>query len=208
MENKIDLDKLETNVFRTTYQDGLLDMFLGIILLQLAVGPLLTDIGLSDFGAAAVFIPIWLSALLLFFQIKRFITKPRIGNIKPGPVRKAKIVKVNIILLVILSAGFLIGLLYEDLSQSIDFLSPLTFSMMILLLASVSAYYFNIIRLYYYGILIAIAPLIGEILWRYGLVSHHGFPIVFGISSFVLITVGVILFIRFLHNYPKIKMES
>ena len=208
MENKINLDKLETKVFKTTYQDGLLDMFLGIILLQLAIGPLLTDIGFSDFGAAAAFIPVWLIALLLFFLIKRFITKPRIGTIKPGPVRKAKIVKVNILLLVILSAGFIIALLYEDFSQSINFSFPLTFSMMILSLASVSAYYFNIIRLYYYGILIAIAPLIGEILWSYGLVSHHGFPIVFGISSFVLITVGVNLFIRFLHNYPKIKMES
>jgi len=164
MENKINLDKLETKVFSTTYQDGLLDMFLGIVLLQFAIGPLLTDIGFSDFAAAAAFIPVWLIALLLFFLIKRFITKPRIGTIKPGPVRKAKIVKANIILFVILFAGFLIGLLYEDFSQRINILFPLTFSMMILALASVSAYYFNIIRLYYYGILIAMAPLSGEII--------------------------------------------
>ena len=208
MENKINLDKLEANVFKTTYEDGLLDMFLGIILLQFAIGPLLTDIGFSDFGASAAFIPVWLLALLLFFILKRFVTKPRIGNIKPGPVRKAKIVKFNFILFVILFAAFLIGLLSKDFSHKINFLFPMTFSMIILLLASVSAYYLNIIRFYYYGIMIAIAPLIGEFLWHYGLVSHHGFPLVFGISSFVLFTVGLNLFIRFLHNYPKIKLES
>ena len=208
MENRINLDKLETKIFTTTYQDGLLDMFLGIILLQFAIGPLLTDIGFSDFEASAVFIPVWFIALFIFFIIKRFITKPRIGNIKPGPVRKTKIVKFNIILFVILFAAFLIGLLYEDFSHQINFLFPMTFSMIILVLASVSAYYLNIMRLYYYGIMIAIAPLIGEFLWNLGLVSHHGFPLVFGISSFVLIAAGLNLFIRFLHNYPKIKMES
>jgi MFS family permease len=208
MSTTIDLDKLEKKVFSTTHQDGLIDILLGIIFLQFSIAPLLTDIGFSDFEASAVFIPVWLIGFLLFFLAKKFIVTPRTGKIKPGKKRKLKLQKANIVLLIILFAGFLIGLLYNDFSDSIDFLFPLTFSIIILLVSMISAYYFDINRLNYYGIMIACAPIIGEILWNNRLVSHHGFPLMFGIVSFILITVGMILLIRFLKLYSNLKMEE
>ena len=101
----------ETKIFTTSYKDGLLDMFLGVILLQFVIGPFLTDIGFSDFAAAAAFIPIWIIAFIAYFLIKKYIIKPRTGNIKPGPVRRAKMIKANIFGLLILFVGFLFGLL-------------------------------------------------------------------------------------------------
>ena len=124
------------------------------------------------------------------------------GIVKPGPARKAKLLKVNIILLIILFAGFLVGLLYPKLSPAANIVFPITFSMMILSLFSISAYYLNINRLLYYGMVISLAPITGEILWQNGLVSHHGYPLVFGIVSSFLIIAGIFYFIRFLRENP------
>jgi len=72
----------------------------------------------------------------------------------------------------------------------------------VLLISFIAAHYLEISRLFYYGILVAIAPLIGEWLWNKGMVSHHGFPLIFGIISICFIVIGTIFLIRFLANNP------
>jgi len=208
MSTTINFEKLEEKVFTTMHKDGLLDVFIGIVLLQFVVGPLLTDIGFSDFEASSAFIPVWLITFIAYFLIKRFVTKPRIGNIKPGFKRKSKMIKVNIILTLILFTGFLTGLLYEQFADSIRMQFPLMISMLILAVASVTAYYLDITRFYYYGLLIALGPIIGEMLWNNGMVSHHGYPLVFGILSIVLISIGIIQFFRFIQAYPVVNIEE
>ena len=166
MAETLNLKKFEIKAFTSTFKDGLLDIFLGIILLQFAIAPLLTDIGFSDFSASAVFIPVWLIVYITFLLIKKYVTKPRIGRIKPGPARKTKLWKVNLILLIILLAGFIIGLIYVNHSSTINIMFPTMFSVMILLIFFIGGYFLNLNRLYLYGLMIAAGPLIGEILWR------------------------------------------
>lgn len=208
MQTSINLEGIERKIYSKTHKDGLIDIFLGIVFLQFSIAPLLTDIGFSDLMSSAIFIPVWFIAYLAFFLIKKYVIKPRIGIIKPGHTRKTKLQKANVVLLIILFAGLLIGFFYNEYTTSINFLFPISFSVIILLVSFVSAYYFDINRFYYYGILIAAAPLIGEILWANRLVSHHGFPLLFGMISLGLIVTGLTLFIRFIKSHPVVEIEE
>ncbi len=67
---------------------------------------------------------------------------------------------------------------------------------------SAAAYFLDFPRLYAYGLLGALAPLIGEWLYQNMGASHHGFPIVFGTLAGVMILTGLVTFIRFLQNNP------
>jgi hypothetical protein len=64
------------------------------------------------------------------------------------------------------------------------------------------AYFLDFHRLYVYGLLAGISPLIGEWLWSRGLAPHHGWPITFGVSSAVMILVGLVVFIRLILANP------
>lgn len=202
MSETVDLKKIEIKAFTSTFKDGLLDIFLGIVFLQFALAPLLTDIGFSDFTASAVFIPVYLIGLISFVLIKKYVTRPRMGLVKPGLARKTKLWKVNIILLIVFLISFILGLIYSDDIPAMNSLFPSAFSVTVLVASFIAAYFLNLYRLFLYGILIVIAHLSGELLWSKGLVSHHGFPLMFGILSSALIIFGLILFIRFLLTHP------
>jgi len=113
MKDKIDLKKIESKAFTFSFQDGLLDIFLGCVFLQFSIAPLLTDIGFSDLMASAVFIPFYLFVLIAFFLLKKFVTNPRIGTFKPNPKRKSKLMRLNLILLIILLIGLIILLIHQ-----------------------------------------------------------------------------------------------
>jgi hypothetical protein len=61
-----------------------------------------------------------------------------------------------------------------------------------------AGYLLDISRFYVYGLLLAIAPLVGEWLYNNAGATHHGFPITYGFVAGVMILVGVVLFIRLL----------
>ena len=78
------------------------------------------------------------------------------------------------------------------------------FSLAILIVFSLAAYYLNVARLYIYGVLTATSPLIGEYLWTKFDAPHHGFPITFGITAALILGTGLLLFIRLLRD-PAFK---
>ena len=73
---------------------------------------------------------------------------------------------------------------------------------------SVAAYMLDYTRLYFYGLMLFIAPLVGEWLYAYHGASHHGYPVVFGFSAGVMILTGLVLFIRLLKENPPVDEES
>ena len=65
MTHSRDLKEFEKKAFRATFQDGFLDIFLGIVFAQFAIGQLLTDIGYSDMMSSLIFMPIYVIGLVL-----------------------------------------------------------------------------------------------------------------------------------------------
>ena len=82
------------------------------------------------------------------------------------------------------------------------------FGLICLAISSLAAYFLDYRRLYVYGLLVGLSPLIGEWLWMRGQASHHGFPVTFGITSSVMILTGIFVFFHLLKTYPTLEEES
>ena len=76
------------------------------------------------------------------------------------------------------------------------------FSVMVLAFFSLAGYFLEVSRFYVYGLMIAVGPFIGEWLYQTLNVSHHGYPIIFGIYTAVIFLIGLIKLIKFLRDNP------
>jgi hypothetical protein len=85
---------------------------------------------------------------------------------------------------------------------------PVFLGLILLLGFSAAAYFLDISRLYVYGLMLWLIPLVGEWLWRQGYATHHGYPISFGVISGAMIIVGLVIFIRLLRNNPLPREET
>ena len=86
---------------------------------------------------------------------------------------------------------------YSDL-----WVMPIPFGLIVLVLFSLLAYAESIPRFFIYGLVLAVSPLIGELLFRQGLASHHGFPVVFGIVAIAVALIGLFRLGRILRTRP------
>jgi hypothetical protein len=76
------------------------------------------------------------------------------------------------------------------------------FGLILLLAFSLAAYFLDFGRLYLYGLLVGLSPLVGEWLWNQGIATHHGFPMTFGTAAGIMILVGLAVFARLLRDNP------
>ena len=202
MSQKISLKEAERKAFRTTLNDGLVDIFLGCFLLMFVIGLYLSD-SLGDFWSSAVFLPFLALVYLAIWLIRRYVVTPRVGMVKFGQARKAKLAKFTVVMLVINVVALILGTVAALSFGSVPGqMISILFGLILLMGFSIAAYFLDFNRLYIYGLLVGLSPLIGEWLWTHGYATHHGFPITFGTSSGIMILVGLAVFIRLLHNNP------
>ena len=202
MSQQISLKGAEQRAFRITYNDGLWDIFLGCYFLMFVIAPYLST-SLGDFWSSAVFLPFWALVYLAIWLIRKYAVTPRIGTVKFGHVRKAKLAKFTIVMLVVnvlaLILGFVAALNFGSVPGQ---MFSIIFGMILLMGFSLAAYFLDFNRLYIYGLLVSLSPLVGEWLWSRGYAAHHGFPITFGASAGIMILVGLTIFVRLLRDNP------
>jgi hypothetical protein len=207
MEQKIDLKQLERKAWTSFYDDGLGDIFVGCVILIFALAPMLSRVGLGDFWSSAVFLPFLALVLMVIVLLRKRVVIPRIGLVSFGRARKKRLLKFNVLMFVVLSAGFVLGLVSLRGGVAQAWVHNLRFIAIVLMCFGLAAYFLGFVRLYIYGILIALAIPVGEWLWTNMGVPHHGFPITFGVSAGVIIVTGIILFLRMLGKSPETKGE-
>ena len=193
-----DLKVTERNAFRATADDGLWDLMIASFVAMFAIAPLLSG-SLGDFWSSAVFLPVWGAIYLAIRLVRERFVVPRVGIVEYGPGRKRRLTRFGVILLALnviaLSLGVIAFLMFD--SRAVDpVVFPIVLSLIVLAGSSLAAWQLEIPRLLLYGILLALGPLVGEWLWRHGLVSHHGFPIVFGVAAVVIAVSGLLRFVR------------
>ena len=206
MSSAISLKEAERRAFRFTFQDGLWDIYLGLLLLAMAIYALLSEIEVPDSRGMTIFIGLEILAILFLVLGKRFITAPRIGTVKFGPNRRAQLNKVRLILAIFVLIGMLLLImdlatrvnLYEGLNRR--FLNGVLWSVNMIAIFSLGAYFLNFNRLYAYGVLYALAVPIDAMLNRF-LDIDISF-IAFGIPAAIILLIGLIVFARFLRDYP------
>lgn len=202
MSQGISLKEAERKAFRTKYNDGLWDIFLGCFFLIFVIAPYLSST-LGDFWSSAVFLPFWAALFLGIYLIRKRVVTPRIGIVKFGRARTAKLMRFSLVMLVLNVVVFILGI---AAAASVGKVSGQTtsigFGLILLMGFSIAAYFLDFPRLYLYGLLVGLSPLVGEWLYNNGKATHHGFPVTFGTASAVMILVGLIIFIRLLRDNP------
>lgn len=196
------LKTFEQKAYRTTFTDGLWDVMLGCFVLLFAVAPLLSQ-KLGDFWSSMIFLPFWGLVYLIIWLLRKNVVALRLGTVTFSQKRQQKIKKTTRTMLfvnvLVLTIGLITALSTGDLASRWPLIIV---SGLILLGFSLAAYMLDYPRLYFYGILLFVAPLLGEWLsTNYG-ISHHGFPLVFGVASGLILLIGLIQFLRMLTIKP------
>lgn len=213
MTESIDLKSLEEKAYRSVFNDGLWDIFIGMLILNLGMGPLF-DFFFGSLGYLAIFIIIlvWNTITLLIFILgKKYITIPRIGYVKFGPKRKSKQLKLKIFLIGVFFVNLLLFVLniadIIEYSQMQPLLIALFLGFGILTIPfCIIAYFLDFTRLYYYAFSAGLGffltellpPIVGEYLDDF---------IIFGVIGGIIILIGLYYFISFLKKYPLSKRE-
>lgn len=194
----VELKQIERSTYRAVADSGLWDVLLATIVSMLAIAPLLS-VHLGDFWSSAVFLPVFAVVLLVIHVVKVRVIEPRVGAVEFAEPRRRRMVRLNIVMLVVnivaLALGSVAALRAPVLGGPIV---AFGMSMVILVGFTLASFLLEIPRVFFYGLLLAAAPIVGESLFVRGLASHHGFPIVFGISAVVILVCGIVRFVRFL----------
>jgi len=203
-----DLKALEQRTFRTVTDDGLWDVLIAAPFANLAIAPLLSE-DLGDFWSSALLAPFWLATYLVIRVVRHRIIAPRVGTVRFGADRQQRLRRLGIVMVVVnvIAAGLgvvaFIGVQLDwiDLGNgSIGY--PLLLGITILIGFSVAAAVTGIPRYYLYGLLLAVAPLVGEWLWRQGHATHHGYPVVFGAAAAIIFITGMVRFTAIVRSHP------
>lgn len=213
MTTSIDLKQLEKRAFRSTYQDGLWDIYYGLIVMFMAIFMDRPEDGYSWVNIVLMAAG-FLLAYLLFRGGKKLITLPRLGQVTFGPVRKARKRTMTIILLIFIAFQVLLlvftflGWLVPQVGKLIDRLLPgsndllavsLIGAMIVCVGMTISAHYSDFLRGYYIALLMAVAVFLILFLDR------PIFPLLIGA---VIVIPGIVLLVRFIRQHPLPTVED
>ena len=212
MTDVLNLKELEKKAFKSVFEDGLWDMLIGIVLFFSMAAPiLLSDLGFGDFWSAAVFLPVNLGFIWLLKFTKIHTTVPRLGMVRMGEKRRKKVRGLQTVLIFMLVLGLIMGLVVFSFNETLKlinwfFAAIICFVFMFSFTAA--AVKFNVRRFQYYGILITMLVPVGEILFRKGLIKHHGIPLAFGTAAVIILVTGIYKFYTFLKHFPLLTEET
>jgi len=201
----INLTDIEKKAYRSTFQDGIWDIFLGLTLLILAVGALLSNRGMPEGRQMTVLVGLQVAAAVFFIAGKKRITVPRMGFVKFGPQRKRKITKSHVVLLgsvVVGAVAFLVVSLAmrETRAELLDFM-PLAWAVNAMVVFSLLAHYLDCPRLYGYGVLFALPVPVDAAIKTFAGVNLS--PVAFAVPAIVMLAIGGVLLGSFLRRYPR-----
>lgn len=211
MSDNIDLKELEKKAWRSTLEDGIFEIYFGILHLSLTLGIVLDEILPSPYNIILTFSVIGLG-LTFFLFAKKYISQPRLGRVKFGRKRVARKVKIIVIfainflaLLIIYIIGVLNpefrinlpGYLYGLIVGLLFFTLPLCFV----------AYFLQFNRLYVIAILLGLSFFLDEIFALLLIPEPFDSLIAFSLVSVTILSIGIVVFVRFLRKYPLPKEE-
>jgi hypothetical protein len=208
MSATLDLKQIERKAFRSTYQDGLWDMYLGAVVMAMAIFMFRPSAGYTPVNI--IFMILFLSvAYVLFWAGKKYITLPRLGQVRFGEIRqqKARNLVISLVVIVLVQAGIVgltaLGWLYPALGEKVSslFAGQSLERLSVAILGSIFvtpgmiliAYFNDFPRGYYIAALMALAVFLMILL------NHPVYPLVIG---GLIALPGLVLFIRFLQKYP------
>jgi len=206
-----DLKELERKAFRSTYQDGLLDICISSVVGSMAL--LMFIIVRDDYPWLYLVLAFlgMCAGQLIFWAGKKFVTLPRMGQVKFGEIRRkrnktlaliltvAVLVQVGIVLLTagawaIPAWGNKLQELFPDRSAT-DLLVAAVGALFVGPSIMAIAYFTDFPRGYYIALVMALSVFLMIWFWQ---------PLIQVGAAFLILIPGLVLFARFLRQYPLI----
>ena len=200
-ENNISIKQAERQVYRSAFDDGLVDIFLSCFVLMWATAPSLS-VYMGDFWSSAIFLPVWGLLYLVLRWIRKTWVTPRSGVVKYGPARRKRMTTFTWIMVALNLIFLILGLVAFFNPGGPGWTKIIPFALMLLLSFSLAGYFLDVARFYVYGFLLASGFFVGEYLYQNFGFSHHGFPAVFGFLTAVIFLTGVYKLVTFIKGNP------
>ncbi len=214
MNPEINLRDLERKAYRSTFQDGLWDIYLGMIIIFMAIFLHRSEQGYAGWNIVFMLLGFGI-ANILFWTGKKVITVPRMGQVAFGPIRRRRAATLAMVLgvVVAIQAGIVLlsiagwanpefGARIEAIFKTGD-LEKMAVAAIGSLFVGPSmilvAYFTDFPRGYFIGVAMALAVFL--MIW----LDRPVYPIILG--GLVLLP-GMYLFIRFLRRYPYPKSDA
>jgi hypothetical protein len=214
MSTTLNLKQLEQKAWRSTYEDGLWDIYYGLIVICLSFFAYRPESGYSP--ANIVFLVVAMAGCYsLFWAGKRWITLPRMGQVKFGPARQKRkatlaiwlgvIVAVQVVLMGIQLIAWewpqvgekIFGLLQTPDTERLAV--ALVGALFVLPGMLLIAYFQDFPRGFYIGTLMALAVFL--MIWL-------NQPLYIALIGGLIILPGVVLLVRFLQKYPVANVQN
>lgn len=207
------LKEAERKAYRlSTSQDGLYDIFIGAYIVLMSAAPWLDENGLRSPWNVALTITLGMLILLSVVLLKKFIVAPRIGLVRYGVDRKKRMKKLAAgmavtFLLTLVLFGMTVSAIYfrePIFNGSLEWSFPLDIvhtaaGVFIFALFCVIGYMNDYPRMYFYGFLFGLGYVVSTALQD---ITGNPFYWPWALAGLVAVVIGIVLFIRFLREYP------
>ncbi|KAF5422936.1 MAG: hypothetical protein C5S44_04015 [Candidatus Methanocomedens sp.] len=196
MTQNLNLKEIEKKVWTSTFEDGITDIGIGLVLLVSTICQMFND---ERFYLYLLFI---VPALFIIIA-KKYITVPRMGLVKFSRERNKK--RYTLFLVMTISIVFLLMLTTKGLLQQLPMTSLIVGAIVFIIPCSI-AYFLNWDRMYIYAVLFTLSFALNEItIANTGVIASGAYAWL--ISGMMITVVGVVYLVRFLHRYPLPEKE-
>jgi hypothetical protein len=208
MSTQLNLKEIERKAFRSTYEDGLWDIYFGLIVICMSIFIYRPASGYSPMNIVLAVLAMSV-AYSLFWAGKKYITLPRMGQVRFGDIRRKKkttmamflsfVVLAQLIILGLTTLGWLnpdVGAGVNHFLKSQDLMDltvALIGSLFVVVGMTLTAYFSDFPRGYFIAAMMALAVFLMIYL------NQPVYPILIGA---LMIIPGAVLFFRFLKKYP------
>ncbi|MFW9773469.1 MAG: hypothetical protein ACFFBY_10940 [Promethearchaeota archaeon] len=209
-DKEIDLKALERKVYRSFFEDGFWDIFIGMLILGFGFSWTRIFFEIFEPLDLMIILLIWNTATFLIYYLgKKFITTPRLGIVKFGEKRKTRQRHLKIFLLINVLFGFIVFILtFFGLLEFLAIggsLTPLLIGLTSFTIPfSIIAYFLGFNRLYIYSIIAGFSFFISDLIYHF-LGSPLDSILGFGVPGGIIVTIGIVFLSKFLRRYPNPK---
>ena len=211
MSQNLDLKAVERKAFRSFHQDGLLDIYIGALALALSLFFAIPESGEGEgmyMGLAFLGVAI---AFAIFQLGKKYITNPRLGQVRFGPARQRRKVAMMWVMagFVVVTFGVLVYSIYvwKVGTPAPSPLSPSLERIMVALIAGVisgasvivKSYFMEFIRGYYIGFALGCGLF-------FTILLDSIIPMI--VAGALILLPGLVIFVNFLRQHPLPPQEA
>jgi hypothetical protein len=209
---RLNLRAIEARGWKAMHENGLFDLFFGVVLSANALSMLLDELGVAAAIRIGATLVLYAAGIVGSWRLRRRYVVPRTGTARFGASRQRRIHWTRLVLAasVLLTLTLLALITIARFPPSHwfgalgDFAPSALIGIIILIPLAVISYAFDSPRMAIHGMLFVGAEFATVVLERSLSVPAPG-AIAFGSAAVVSLTIGLIVFARFLRTVPHVR---